>query len=150
MKEINTTIGEREFTFYTLKAFDIIKHGARLKGALTKGVAADGLDASVMQALAGVNEHFVPDIIMPILKESVVVCTTDQRKIVTEADVNALYDEETIDEFFILIAEVLAANFGPALKKTLARFGIHLDQLNLKDLIANLSKSSGAPTSTTK
>lgn len=142
MKEFEEVIGERTYTFYALKPFDLIRHGARMKAAFTKGVVAEGLEANAIQLLAGLDERFVPDVVMPILKDCVVVCTTDKKKVISEADVNELYDIDTIDEFFLLIAAVLKANFGPVAKKTLARFGIHLDKLDLKSLIANLSKSS--------
>lgn len=148
--EHEITIGERNFTFYTLKPFDAIKHGARLKGAFTKGVTEGGLEANAIQLLAGLDENFVPNIVMPILKDCAVVCTSAERKVVTEADVNAIYSVEDLDEFFILVGKVLAANFGPAVKKTLARFGIQLDKFDLKNLIANLSKSSSTSTSTKK
>lgn len=149
--EHEITIGERNFTFYTLKPFDAIKHGARLKGAFTKGVTTEaGLEANAIQLLAGLDENFVPNIVMPILKDCAVVCTSAERKVVTEADVNAIYSVEDLDEFFILIGKVLGANFGPALKKTLGRFGVQLDKLDLKSLIANLSKSSSKTDSPTK
>lgn len=148
--EHEITVGERNFTFYTLKPFDAIKHGARLKGAFTKGVSADGLEASAIQLIAGLDENFVPNIVMPILKDCAVVCTSAERKVVSEADVNAIYTVEDLDEFFILIGKVLGANFGPALKKTLARFGIQSDKFDLKSLIAKLSKSSSMSTSPTR
>lgn len=148
--EHNVTIGERDFTFYTLKPFDLIKHGARLKGAITKGVAVEGLEANAIQLLAGIDEHFVPQIIMPILKDCAVVCTSAESKVISEADVNTVYTAEDIDEFFILVGHVLGANFGPAVKKTLARFGVQLDQLDLKSLLGKLSKSSSIPNSKKK
>lgn len=143
-------IGERDFTFYTLKPFDAIKHGARLKSAFTRGVTGEGLDANVVQLLAGLDETFVPNIIMPILKDCAVVCTSAASKVTTETEVNNIYTVDDLDEFFELVAKVLAANFGPLLKKTLARFGIHLDKFDLKSLIANLSESISAKTSPKK
>lgn len=145
--EQQITVGDREYTFYTLNAFSIVNHGAKLKRALTQGVTADGLDASVVQLLAGVDEKFLPEIIMPIMKECVVVCTSEGKKVQTEKDINELFTHEDIDELFELIGKVLAVNFGPLVKKTLARFGILLDQLDLKSLIENALKSISAPTS---
>lgn len=150
MKEHEITVGERTFTFYSLKPFDIIKHGARLKAALTRGVTSEGLDANVVQLLAGLDEKFVPEIVMPILKECGVVCTSAAKRVTTETEVNEIYTEEDIDEFFELIFMVLAANFGPMVKKTLARFGVHLDKLDLKKVIANLSKLPSETTSPKK
>ncbi len=139
MAQHDKEIGNHSFTFYTLPAFNAVTHLARLKGVMAKG-AAGGLDAAALQLLAGLDEKFIPDVILPIFKDCNVVCTTAETKIVTPADINKVYDTETLDEFFELIAHVLWTNYGPLVKKTLARFGLHLDRFDAETIKKLASK----------
>lgn len=132
MKEHNITIGERDFTFYELKAFDAVKHGMRLKGILSAGFA--DLDAGIGQALSGLDENTLEKVIFPILEDCAVVCTSEKSKMHTAAHMNAVYSVADLDEFFEMVGAVLKVNFGPLVKKTLSRFGVDLDKLDLEKI----------------
>lgn len=140
MKEHNITIGERDFTFYELKAFDAVKHGMRLKGVLTAGLA--DLDAKIGQLVAGLDESTLDKIIFPILADCAVVCTSAKCKLIDAKGMNDIYSIHDLDEFFELVGVVLKVNFGPLVKKTLLRFGVDPDKLDLEKIKAQLKEKT--------
>lgn len=124
----NMTIGGKEFTAVKINAFAAAKHLVKLKCLLDKGLAA-GTNANAVQLLAGVDESTLEGVILPILKDSLVTCVTDSKKIDSPASINAVFTVDTLFDFFELSWEVLKLNFAPFFERILSLFGLSLDEL---------------------
>lgn len=121
-------IGGKEFSAVKMNAFAAAKHLVKLKCLLDKGLA-NGTNANAIQLLAGVDESTLEGVILPILKDSLVTCVTDGKKIDSPANVNAVFTVDTLFDFFELSWEVLKLNFAPFFERALSLFGLDLGEL---------------------
>lgn len=124
------TVGGREFQFLPLLPFAAVAHLTRLKNIATTGI--NGALTDVSKILDGIDDKTLEKVIFPILRDCNVVCTTESKRLTTPVEMNALFTIDNLDEFFEVVVKVLRYNFEPLVKKTLARFGIDLDQLSAK------------------
>lgn len=124
------TIASRQYTFYTLQAFEATKHAMQLKKIIERGMG-QGLDSNIIQVISTVDEKTLEEVIFPILSKCAVTCITEEKKLQSSRDMNEIYTVEDMDEFFLVVWEVLKANFGPFFRKMAKNlFGFDLDQLD--------------------
>ncbi|QKJ86685.1 hypothetical protein PMPD1_1735 [Paramixta manurensis] len=143
MERYNFVIGEKEFSAIKVNAFSAARHLVKLKTLLDKGLA-QGTEANAIALLSGVDEKTLETVIMPILRDALVTCTTDNVKLDNEQNVNRVFTADTLFDFFDVIWEVLKLNFAPFFTRVLNLFGLNpgdlTDRVNMlaaKDQMGN-------------
>ncbi|CAI1141350.1 phage tail assembly chaperone [Serratia ficaria] len=132
-------IGEKKYQAIKMNAFSAAKHLTKLKGLLDKGLAQGG-NANAIQLLSGIDETTLENIILPLLKDAATTSLTDSKKIDSAAGMNAVFDVDTLFDFYELTWEVLKLNFSPFFSKVLSLFGLSPEEL--ANRVKSLAQSS--------
>lgn len=132
------TVGNRTFTMITLQPLAATQYAFRIKKIMESGLN-NGMDSGVVNILSQLDEKTLDNLIFPLLRDSAVVCTSSERRVISGADMNEEYTLEDMDEFFLMVWEVLKANLGPFFKKLVKNlFGYDLENLDVKALTEKL------------
>ena len=124
-------IGEREFTFTNMNAFDIGRMLLKLKSAVAPALEAmkdSGLETNIAAVLAGLDENVHENIIFPILDRANL--RLGKTQINSAAGMNACFDYTNVLEFYELFWEVLKFNFSPFIEQITKRTGFGIAALS--------------------
>lgn len=133
MNQQTVIIGNKEYTFMPMNAFDanrlflrIQKIATPIIGAVIGGGKSVG-DMDVKDAAATIAQHIdesiMDQIIMPMFEQSKVFDCENKRFIKTGMDVNQCFTVENLFDFYELAYEVGRYQFGPFFKALMNRFG---------------------------
>ncbi|UJH95986.1 putative tail assembly chaperone [Pantoea phage Nafs113] len=135
------SVGDRQFQMFTLQPFAAVQHSLKLKKILERGLGK-GLDSNVVSVLENIDEKTLTEVIFPILRDTALTCTSAEQKLQSPNDMNEVFSIEDMDEFFIVVWEVLKANFGPFFQKMAKNlFGFDLAEIDLDKLRSQIKQT---------
>lgn len=143
-------IGNEEYQLIELNAFKANSYLLKMKGLIAKALSS-GMDTNALSLMSVIDEKTFDDLIFPLFRDCAVTCTSQRKKVDGPSAVNDLFTAENLDQFYLLIMEVMKLNFGPFLSKmALSLFGVDLSQAaqRVKDNLKTLGGSSSAKIST--
>lgn len=133
MNQQTAIIGNREYTFMPMNAFDanrlflrIQKIATPIIGAIVGSGKSLG-DVDVKEAAATIAQHIdesiMDQIIMPMFEQSKVFDCENKCFIKSGMDVNKCFTVENLFDFYELAFEVGRYQFGPFFRALMGRFG---------------------------
>lgn len=137
-------IGKKEFQMYRLDAFRTNSYLLKMKSLLASAMNS-GMNTNAASLMALIDESTLKDIIFPLMKDCAVTCTSEKVKLQAPDDMNKLFTGDTLDEFYLVVLEVLKANFAPFIGKVaMSLFGVDLAEVlnNVKAKAKTIGESS--------
>lgn len=132
-------VGENDYQMIRLDAFRTNSYLMKMKGMLASAMGS-GMSSNAANLMALIDEKTLNDIIFPLMRDCAVTCTTNQCKLQSANDMNKIFTGDTLDEFYMVVLEVLKLNFAPFIcKMALSLFGVDLEQ-RLSDVMGKMKK----------
>ena len=133
MNQNTVIVGNKEYTFMPMNAFDanrlflrIQKVATPIIGAMVGSGKSVG-DIDVKDASSVIAEHLdeaiMDNIVLPMFEQSKVFDVENKRFIKSGMDINQCFTTETLFDFYELAFEIGKAQFGPFFKALANRFG---------------------------
>lgn len=132
-------VGENDYQMIRLDAFRTNSYLMKMKGMLASAMGS-GMSSNAANLMALIDEKTLNDIIFPLMRDCAVTCTTNQCKLQSASDMNKIFTGDTLDEFYMVVLEVLKLNFAPFIcKMAQSLFGVDLEQ-RLSDVMGKMKK----------
>lgn len=143
-------IGNEEFQMMQLNAFKANSYLLKMKGLISNALSS-GMNTNALNLMSLIDEETFDKVIFPLFRDCAVTCTSQRKKVDGPSAVNDLFTADDLDQFYLLVLEVLKFNFAPFLSKmAMSLFGLDLSQSidQVKASLRNLGASSSAKIST--